>query len=248
MSGQNIYSDFLAEHGEGLHHLQFQVSNLDETTPLMSEEGFPVLMGGRVAGGTFAYYDTVDVLKCIWEVFQPPEKMEPTYRWPEKKTELSPAKIKVSRLIQACIVVKDVQKTIEDYWNIFGIGPWEVFEHGAPIIHDLTYHGQPGNFSHKVAFAMVGPAQLELIQPVSGQNIYSDFLAEHGEGLHHLQFQVTNLDETTRLMSEQGFPVLMGGRVDGGAFAYYDTVNVLKCVWEVFQPPGKMEPTYRWPQ
>jgi catechol 2,3-dioxygenase-like lactoylglutathione lyase family enzyme len=205
-------------------------------------------MGGRVDEGAFAYYDTTEVLKCIWEVFQPPKKLEPTYRWPENGTQPSPARIKVSQLTQACIVVKDVQKTIESYWNIFGIGPWEVHEHGVPIIYKLTYRGKPGNFSHKVAFAMVGTGQLELIQPVSGGNIYSDFLAEHGEGLHHLQFQVSNLDETTKLMSKEGFPVLMGGRVGEGAFAYYDTTEVLKCIWEVFQPPKKLEPTYRWPE
>ena len=161
---------------------------------------------------------------------------------------VSPAKINVSRLIQACILVKDVQQTIEDYWNTFGIGPWEVFEHGEPIIHDLTYRGKPGSFSHKVAFTMVGPAQLELIEPVSGQNIYSDFIAEHGEGLHHLQFRSPRVSETTCLMEAAGFPVLMEGLVDGGAFAYYDTVEVLKCIWEVFQPPAQMEPTYRWPR
>lgn len=35
----------------------------------------------------------------------------------------SPAKVKVSAINQVALVVKDLQKSVEDYWNIFGIGP-----------------------------------------------------------------------------------------------------------------------------
>ncbi|MBA7656178.1 hypothetical protein ES703_64093 [subsurface metagenome] len=39
--------------------------------------------------------------------------------------QVSPAKIKVPHLHQVALVVKDLQKTMENYWNILGIGAWD---------------------------------------------------------------------------------------------------------------------------
>jgi hypothetical protein len=53
---------------------------------------------------------------------------------------------------------------------------------------------------------------------------------------------VDDIEETNRIMEAQGFPVLMGGGFLGGGFAFYDTVEPLKVVWEAFQPPKSMPP------
>ena len=36
--------------------------------------------------------------------------------------------------------------------------------------------------------------QIELIQPLEGRSIYSDFLQAHGPGLHHIRFSVEPFD------------------------------------------------------
>jgi len=241
VSGDNVYSDFMLEHGEGLHHVQFIVDNADETTQIMSEEGFSVLQSGHVNDGVFVYYDTVDALKTIWEVWQSAKAMSPNYRYPEKETEVSPAKVKVKGIMQVALVVKDLQKTMENYWNILGIGPWDFIEIRPPALSNLTYHGKPGQFTMKFGLAMVGKVQLEPVEPVSGNSIYSDFLAEHGEGLHHLMLAADNVDELVQRMSES-FPILQSGHINDGVFTYYDTVDALKTIWEVWQP-GKTMPT-----
>ena len=38
----------------------------------------------------------------------------------------SPASFDVKGLEQVGIVVRDLQKSMENYWNNFGIGPWNV--------------------------------------------------------------------------------------------------------------------------
>ncbi|MBW2206497.1 MAG: hypothetical protein JRG79_06260, partial [Deltaproteobacteria bacterium] len=45
-----------------------------------------------------------------------------------------PAKFKVTNIPYVGIVCKDVQKTIEAYWNILGVGPWSIFEYGSPEV------------------------------------------------------------------------------------------------------------------
>lgn len=84
---------------------------------------------------------------------------------------------------------------------------------------------------------MAGEVQLEPTESISGENTCSDFLAEHGEGLNHLQFVVDDIAETSRIINKEGFPTLMaGGFLDGG-FTFYDTVNTLKCIWVAYQLP-----------
>ena len=45
-----------------------------------------------------------------------------------------------------------------------------------------------------MAFTELGPMELELIQPVSGQSIWADFLREKGGGIHHIRFNVDELE------------------------------------------------------
>jgi hypothetical protein len=81
----------------------------------------------------------------------------------------------------------------------------------------------------------VGDVQLELVQPVEGPSIYRDWLDRHGEGLHHLNFLVDDVDETARTLARQGFPSLQSGRFgpteQKGAYNYID-IRPLRTIWE----------------
>ena len=56
---------------------------------------------------------------------------------------ISPAKVKVAGINQVALVVKDLQKVMENYWNILGIGPWDVYSWEAPLTYDRKYYGRP---------------------------------------------------------------------------------------------------------
>jgi len=159
--------------------------------------------------------------------------VEPTH-YPDTE-QVSPAKVKVKGINQVALVVKDVQATVENYWNILGIGPWEIYSWEAPLVYDRKYHGKPAWAKEKIALAQVGAVQLELVQPVDGDSIYQDFLTEHGEGLHHLQFLVDDVDETAEILAKEGFPSLQSGRFgtseDKGGYNYID-IKPLHTIWE----------------
>ncbi len=154
--------------------------------------------------------------------------------------------IGVTELRQVCIVVHDLQKSMEHYQNILGIGPWEVFEINESITSNTTYHGQVVQHSFSVALATVGSIQLELIQPLKGDNIYSDFLKEHGEGSHHLgHVVVNNIDEAIQTYACEGFPCLQSGHIVNGkyagrSYAYVDTVKALGTIIELVKRPQGM--------
>ena len=245
LEGPTTFSDFMAEHGEGPHHLQYLVDNvavIDKHARIMTQNGFPSLMSGRFGDDCgFDFFDTVSALKIIWEaVKESYESAGTSVTYPANKAETSPAKVKVKAITQLGLVVKDVQKTTEDYWKLLGIGPWDIYELAPPFLHTPMYKGKSSNFTVKIASTSTGNAQMKLVEPLSGDNIYNDFLLKYGEGLHHIQFVVDNIDETTQLMNEVGFPALMSLSLGDGAAAYYDTIEPLKCIWEAFQPPKTM--------
>ena len=120
--------------------------------------------------------------------------------------QASPAKVKVKNITQVAIAVYDVRMVAENYWNMLGIGPWDIYEWESPLVRDRKYYGKPAWAKERIGFAQVGAVQLELVQPVDGPSIYRDFLEEHGEGIHHLQFQVKDVDWVAEILAKEGFP------------------------------------------
>ena len=131
--------------------------------------------------------------------------------FPENPKAESPAKVEVSGIKQVGIVVKDAVQSAENYWDILGIGPWEIRPWGNHVLWDRTYMGRPGWGRERLGHAYLGDLELEFVQPVEGESIYQDWIDEHGEGLHHLKFLCEDIDEVTRLLAEQGFNSIQSG-------------------------------------
>jgi hypothetical protein len=55
-----------------------------------------------------------------------------------------------------------------------------------------------------MAFTELGTVELELIQPMEGESIWKDYLREHGEGIHHIRFNVDDLDPVQAYLHEKG--------------------------------------------
>jgi catechol 2,3-dioxygenase-like lactoylglutathione lyase family enzyme len=106
----------------------------------------------------------------------------------------------------------------------FGVGEWT----RLPEIHfdpeHCRFRGRPADFVVDVALAYAGELQLELIQPVRGESIYTEFLARSGPGLHHLCFEVDDLAAARESALAEGLEVVQAGSMMGGAmeFAYLD--------------------------
>src|SRR5690606_3428731 len=84
---------------------------------------------------------------------------------------------------QICIVVRDLERSMKEYSERLGWGPWKVFEYKAPFLHHTHLRGQDAAFTMNAAETMVGGLGFELIQPTGGASIYQEFLDEHGEGV-----------------------------------------------------------------
>jgi hypothetical protein len=89
----------------------------------------------------------------------------------------------------------------------------------------------------------------ELIESVEGPNVYEEFLAERGEGLHHLGYYVDDIHAEIANMRRLGFDLLQSGEGFGlhgdGAYAYFDTTASLGCIIEAIERPVEMPPSER---
>ena len=89
----------------------------------------------------------------------------------------------------------------------------------------LTYRGRPGPYRVTIAISPTTP-QIELVQPREGPSIYDEWLAERGEGLHHLGFWVDSLTEAAAEFAASGYEAIQTGAgygLDGdGGYAYFD--------------------------
>ena len=155
----------------------------------------------------------------------------------------SPAKVQCKGINQIAIVVENLELVAENYWNILGIGPWAIFDWESPLVYDRRYRGEKAWAREKIALAQVGAVQLELVQPVDGPSIYRDFLVERGEGLHHMNFLVDDVDEAKRILVEEGFPSLQSGKFgpkeQRGAYDYID-IKPLRAIWEPVHMPEEI--------
>jgi hypothetical protein len=134
-------------------------------------------------------------------------------------------------LDQIGIVVHDLDAFTKEFTRLFGIGPFRIIEWPVDGIDpQSTYHGQPADFSLLLAFATVGKTQLEIIQPLEGQSIFSDFLEEHGPGLHHIRLNIPDFEQGVEELLGAGIKNISSGTGvhHGSKWAYFDTTNQLE--------------------
>ena len=145
--------------------------------------------------------------------------------------------------VQIGAIVEDVDRSIQVLSEVFGIGPWRIISWPPAGRTDMLkfYHGEPGDFTGRMAFAELGPIELELIQPLTGQSIWADFLREHGPGLHHIRFNVDEMEPVVAALAQQGIGVTQSGSGirPGTSWANFDTEKLIGFVIEVMRKvPG----------
>ena len=154
-------------------------------------------------------------------------------------------------LFQIAFVVRDLDAALARYTRVLGGAPWRVFTFSAAIHREAAYRGGPTDFSARLALNETSP-QYELIEPQRGPGVHGDWLAEHGEGFHHVGVIVGSLGDTVERMAAAGYDAVQTGSGFGaagdGAYAYFDTVHDLGFLVEAVEPPERMpDPDRVWP-
>ncbi len=224
VEGHSVYNEFLAKHGDGVHHLVYQMPSpavMDEQIQYFKRRGVGVVQSGSWEGqkgeGRFAYLDTAPEGGGI--------TLELTYNpdWPLGGETPRANEYPFNKINHYGFVVPDVRK-VSAFWQRIGFG-------GLQIVHNVSldriYRGKPGKFEMDLGWNRAGELPLEWIQPTVGPSDYVEYQKEHGEGFHHLGFSVKDMNAAIAHLKAKGVNVSMSGAWDSngskGRFAYLDT-------------------------
>jgi methylmalonyl-CoA/ethylmalonyl-CoA epimerase len=146
-------------------------------------------------------------------------------------------RIELGPIIQVGIVVYDAEAAVAAWTSRFKIPPARFVDWPMPgknLEETARYRGAHGNFRMRLAFLEIAPTiEIEFIQPLEGANIYSEFLEEHGEGLHHILFES---QDPAAIIAGIGAPVIQSGgssQRPGATWSYLDTQEMLKTIVEL---------------
>jgi catechol 2,3-dioxygenase-like lactoylglutathione lyase family enzyme len=121
-------------------------------------------------------------------------------------------------------VTRDLDATEKALTTLLGAKKWV----RMPGVHfgpdTCTFRGRPADFVADISLSYAGDTQLELIAPVTGESIYTEFLDHAGAGLHHVCMEAADaeaFDAALHDAERHGAPVVQQGVMPGGMrFAY----------------------------
>jgi hypothetical protein len=79
--------------------------------------------------------------------------------------------------------------------------------------------------------------------------VYARFLAEKGEGVHHIAVATPSFDDAATAQSEKGSDLVLSGEFNGIRVAYLATDRELGVVTEIFSgtPSAEVKPDATYP-
>ncbi len=130
------------------------------------------------------------------------------------------------------VVTKNLDKTMRELEDLYGLKPFLVMEPG----YVNTYiRGKSADFKLKSAFYQSGQVIFEVISVLEGDTIYGDWLREKGEGLHHLGYDIEDMEKWIDYYKERGIGVLQSGERPGVKWAYLDTLTYTGVIVELIE-------------
>ena len=105
------------------------------------------------------------------------------------------------RLAHICILVKNIDEAIEHYRNILSAAAPELLE--RKITKQECYAGED---RYVTAFfpALGNACDIQLLQPLDPESPLGRRLMQHGEGVHHVCFTSSHLEDTFQQLKKTG--------------------------------------------
>jgi len=134
-------------------------------------------------------------------------------------------KIGLDGFIQVAIVVEDIEKAAKKWADLFGVVVPEIEIHGRIEGQILEYRGEPADYKIKFVAIEAKGFVIELMEPIEGQSTFQEFLDKHGQGVHHLGFEVGERRDVIvdELEKELNYDLRTVGYYPGSSWTIVDT-------------------------
>ena len=149
---------------------------------------------------------------------------------------ISPSTLIGNSFGQVAWVVQDIEAAEVFFREILGIPRFLKMENLRAQDLEGMYYGQSGDFAFHLYLTYSGETMLELIQPVSGKSIYSDFLDRyHGNGVQHVAYTVpeSEFDSAVSDLSGKGYAISQRLTLPVARVAYFNTEAEIGVMTEI---------------
>ncbi len=133
-------------------------------------------------------------------------------------------------------VVKDIKTAISFFQNVMGLSNLSKIETIRVKEFDATYYGLPSNAESFVAQAYSGGTFIELIQPISGNSIFQDYINKNpAGGIQHVAYSlpVDKLDKVISEFAVKGYPIISSFNTPIAKIVFFDTSNEIGVMTEI---------------
>lgn len=140
------------------------------------------------------------------------------------------------KFTQIAWVVKDIKVAAKFFRDSMGISNLSKVETIRVKEFEGTYYGKSSNAESLVAIAYSGGTFIELIQPVSGNSIFQDYLNKNpAGGIQHIAYSipVAKLDKVISKFADKGFPVISSFNHPIAKIVFFDTSKEIGVMTEV---------------
>ena len=237
VTGNNLYTEFLKRHGDGIMALGFAVKSdqdIEHQVQYFHSKGVEpaqrVEWTGTKGTGHSAYLDTAAKGGGLTiSVYHDPNRPAPGVVGIEGNDA------PFTKLTHYAFVVRNV-RSVGAYWQSLGFGEMEI---GRAVIVNRFYRGQPGKFEMDAGWWRFGDVPFEWVQSLQTPSVYDEYLKKHGDGFHHFGVSVPDMDAASKSFATKDAPPSQWGGWDNpkskGRFAYLDTDShggvTLELIW-----------------
>ena len=122
------------------------------------------------------------------------------------------------------IIVKNLHETATAFENAIGL-PLEEVENYKEMLN--------------IGFVPVGSMDIEFLEPTTSEGLNADFLKNHGEGVHHIAFEVEDLDAAIAKAIKNGARVILGPTegARGKRIVFLDGITLGGTIVELLESP-----------
>lgn len=133
---------------------------------------------------------------------------------------------RITKVHHIAVVVSDIEKSTRFYRDVLGLA----LETVMPIPSDRV----------TIAFLPVGDVKVELVQPTDDTTGVARFLANKGEGFHHVCFEVPDVAEALTRLAIDGVELIDSAPRKGaeGPVAFLHPKSCHGVLVELIEAPG----------
>ena len=128
----------------------------------------------------------------------------------------------LKKIYHVGLAVRDLDKAIQFFKQTYG----------AKLLWRRTF--EP--IAQESAFMELGEEHFEIACSLSPDGVMAKFIETRGEGIHHISWEVDDMDRTVKELRDRGLTVIGEVTTDLGKVAFVHPKNNMGMLMELYQP------------